>query len=99
MNYLLFAAALALVSAPAQGAVTKATKDSANEALHNWEVCFAEEYDLVTKIQEQRALLPEGVDTPVVVKMQMAIALAKDKECTKLLQAANAESLRLAEGK
>jgi hypothetical protein len=99
MNYLLFAVAVALASAPAQGVVAKATKDSANEALHNWEVCSAEEYDLVTKIQKERDLLPAGTDTPEELRDQMRLALAKKEECTKLLKSANDEALRFVEGR
>ena len=99
MNYLVLVGALALATAPAQGAVTKATKESANEALQKWEVCSNELYTLVTDIQGKRQLLPEGAETPEELKAQMAVALPKKDECEKLLAIANAEALRFAEEK
>ncbi len=99
MNYLLCAGALALVSAPLQGVEAKATKESAVAALQKWEVCSNELYMLVTDIQSKRQLLPEGADTPEELKAQMGIALQKKAECDSLQQIAEAEALRLVEGK
>lgn len=99
VNQLALISLCALIAAPAESAQTKATKESAVAALQKWETCANEQYALVTKIQEQRAVLPAGADTPEELKVQMRVALIKKDECDKLLAKANAESLRFAEQK
>ncbi len=99
MHILLLLSTGALIATPVPTERTKATKESANAALQKWETCAAEEYELVTTIQAERALLPEGADTPEELKARMRTALSKKDECETLLAHANAEALRYAEEK